>query len=1183
MQLKRLDAYGFKSFADKISIDFDSGITAIVGPNGSGKSNITDAIRWVLGEQSMKNLRGMKAEDIIFTGSAMRKALGIAEVSLVFENDGTLPLDFQEVCITRRLYRSGESAYYINRGKCRLKDIYDLFADTGIGHEGMSIIGQNRIDDILNSRPEERRTFFEETAGITKYKARKRETVRKITETENNLVRVKDIMHEIETQLEPLARHAEKTRAYNALMDSYKGTKLTVLVRSYEAARERKAESDALQRAAGDRALEAETKVRTLEAAKAANDRQIVGLDQKMREQAEKNEEVRAKLEQVNQDRARLMERRAQGDAERARIKARHEELTAVAQQTVTAIVCLTDEMARRKKDFEDLSTAMGENRKKADTLAARVEKQKEAVKEAQQEAADKQSLLMEKRQALAVLERDIKAGEDGRNDRAEARKTQEEKLRHLCELDEKLAHDLAVETAAEETARQEQTAAVAAQEIAERAAREAIDRVRQLESKRSQAEGNLKFLTRMQEGYEGFGRAAKAILKAQASWRAGISGAVAELIHVERVYVTAVEVALGGNIQNIVTKDTETAKAAIGFLKRGRFGRVTFLPLSTLVVRQPARLNCDKTDGVIGWANELAHADGAYQKAINFLLGRTLVVDTLDHALALAEKLGHRQRIVTLEGELLHPGGSLSGGSRQNKEASFLNRSSEIDTLRAEIASLKKDAAAAHEKSHAVARETTEAGIKERELRKTLAAHELRLLEIRTNQGGLKENMREQKRLVAEQKLAAEKFETTFAASQQRQDLLLHESKALEEEYEAVKSRAEKAVVLLENLLQDESDLKEYINGREVRRAILEQQTASAKKQIELRQEEKARNEEALRKTEQEEKALVDFMAASTDALCRMQEKAETMDLCLNKGKEAYDAIYKARMGCVEERDRIEGETKKASQALNKLREEIHKIDVQGAKLEIERKEQEETLLSSYGLTPERAAELAEDTDDETIHARLKSLKEEIDALGPVNPNAVREYEELKNRHAFMERQANDLVEAKGNLATILSDMDAAMTKQFKEAFAEIQVYFSDIFVRLFGGGKAEIKLLDEADVLNTGVEILVTLPRKKQQSLAALSGGERALTVIALLFSFLRYRPSPFSVLDEIDAPLDEANVKRFGGFLKEFADHTQFIVVTHRKGTMEVSDVMYGVTIEDAGISRILSVKLEDAVTA
>ena len=1177
--MKRLEAYGFKSFADKINIDFDKGITAIVGPNGSGKSNITDAIRWVLGEQNIRNLRGTKAEDIIFTGSAARKALGVAEVSLVFENNGELPVDFKEVVVTRRIFRSGESEFYINRSRCRLKDIYNLFADTGIGHDGMSIIGQNRIDDILNSKPEDRRAFFEETAGITKYRNRKRETLRKLEDMEGNLVRVNDIIHEIEVQLEPLAEQAEKKRKHNVLAEELEKYKLTGIHQKYAKFKVQAEELDGKLKVSRDQAIAADAEARTAEARKEQLDKEALDLDRAMEEQAKKNEEIQSRLKTVGNEMATLRERQEQSDAAKKRILAQREEIEAAIRSAEAQILEQQEQEEQQAKDLKLADDLLESERRKSSGLEARIREQKEKTQACDAKRDAQQAFLSERERELALIEKDVELGSDGQSEGEAALGDARKALGELQEELEQLQTEISEAQDARALLLQEQGAKEAERrQMEEHLAKLRKDLAETAQTLRNDS-GKLQFLERMQQDYEGFGKAARSVLKSGESWRKGVCGAVAELLKVPAEYVTAIEVALGGNLQNIVTEDTGTAKDAIAFLKRQRLGRVTFLPLSTIVVRRPGQEDLSREPGVIGYANGLAKVEERFQKIADFLLARTLVVDTLDNALALAKKQGYRMRIVTLEGELLSPGGSLSGGSSHHKEASFLNRSGEIASLKQRIGEYRKK-----EDSLRSQVEPSEAELRGLDADLTALAERLQQgdvhhAELRVSAESAEKRMEQEKARLEELLQQAEQRRKSFAELQRRRVETVHAVEEARKLLEAAEKEALHAGETLDDLEMDADDLAKYIHDRELNRVVLEQKLQRSKEGILLGQREKKRSEEQLARNRQEEEDLVTGLEGSASRLQELEQQNELFQEQHASGQAERDRLYEERMAKLAESNKQDKAAKEAARRRNAVEEQVHRMEISASRISMSMEECVERMLADYGLTPERAAEEAMDVPAEDLQKRMKELERGIEALGDINHNAIQQYEDLERRHGFMSKQSGDLVKAKEDLLVILKEMDDEMTKRFKEAFAQIQIYFGEIFVRLFGGGKAELRLLDEENVLDTGVEILVQLPEKKRQNLSALSGGERALTVIALLFSFLRYKPSPFSVLDEIDAPLDEANVVRFGTFLREFSTNTQFIVVTHRKGTMESVDTMYGVTIEDAGVSKILSVKIED----
>ena len=1180
MQLKRLEAYGFKSFADKITIEFDHGITAIVGPNGSGKSNITDAVRWVLGEQNIRNLRGTRSEDIIFAGSAQRRPLNIAEVSLIFDNDGTLPVDFREVAVTRRLYRSGESEYFINRSRCRLKDIYQLFADTGIGHDGMSIIGQNRMEDILNSRPEDRRAFFEETAGITKFRDRKRETVKKLTDTEANLLRVQDIMQEIETQLEPLARHAEKTRQYNALHEAYQKCKLTKFARSARREAERKAANEAKLQKVRDESLGFETAVKQAAAEREALQKEILELEQRMRDGAEANEALRQKLEAANREIAALEERQGQSGAEKARIEARRTELQAALVQSVREIGRLSGEAAEKKRKLAEADAHAEGQQERAAKMAAIVAERKKAAETLSKQREAKQEELAAAKQVLAILDRDIEAGSEGRAERQAAIAAAKAKQSSLEKQQQELTASLAEKEAALQQAVKAQQQARHAQQQAQQEKAALREQQEKLAQRAASLQEKIDFLQHMQEEYEGFGKAPKAVLQSKEPWHDGVAGAIAELLTIPAAYMTAIEIALGGNQQNIVTEDTETAKEAIAFLKRKHLGRVTFLPLSTLSVQYPKdrEKEAERGAGAIGWANELVEVEEKYRKAADFLLARILVVDTLDNALALAKKQDYRLRIVTLSGEFLAPGGSLSGGGRSHREASFLNRSGEIESLHEKRTAAREKLKEKQAEVQQAAEAAAEAERRQSEALALVQQQSVARAEARVSLERLKESLAAQAQVVQELFAADAKRQATFAENQNKRVLQARSVKLLVEAVEAAKKQAEESLLDLEDVEQDAAALGKCMQEEALQRTVLEQEWKRSAEQMALYRQEKQRGEQSLAELEQEEKQLATRTAESTARLQELERSSQGWQDSFDAAQKKQRDLYGLRMEKMAAGQELEAKGRELSRQLSR-KQEAHQLELLAAKIQMTLQDSQQAILHEFGLTPERALEEALDLEPQELRNRMQSLKRQMDAIGPVNPNAVEEYESLQKRHAFMKKQSTDLIEAKENLGRILAEMDEAMTKQFQSAFADIQRYFGEIFVRLFGGGKAELKMLDESDVLHTGIDILVTLPQKKRQSLAALSGGERALTVIALLFAFLRYRPSPFSVLDEIDAPLDEANVMRFGRFLQEFAEQTQFIVVTHRKGTMEVADTMYGVTVEESGVSRLLSVRLDE----
>lgn len=1178
LQLKRLAAYGFKSFADKAEIEFDKGITAIVGPNGSGKSNITDAVRWVLGEQNIRALRGIKSEDIIFTGSATRRALGVAEVTLTLLNEGTLPIDFNEVEIKRRFFRSGESEYYINQTRCRLKDIYALFADTGLGQDGMSVISQNNIDEILNSKPEERRLFFEETAGITKYRLRKKEAMSKLDAAEQNYLRVQDIMHEIETELEPLSEQAEKTRRYNELKGEYRRCRITELVMNYERFITQKEKFAAQIAEVKDKELETSTQKSSAEAQKEENNRELLRREDELRELSSANLSLHEEVEAAASEIRLFEERNQQRDSNQKRLNEEKQSL-------VEKLAADTDEREEIKSEAKLLAEKQSEfalelerAKKRAGEISKTIKEERQKYEESNKARENLQETLSEREKEYALLLRDIEADIEQsklkNKSQDEINAVLADKRKSLTKTEEELKSEAAKKA---ELTDEEKKLSGRQKKLLEE-----TNRSRQLAGSAKQyaeqAEAKLELLKKLQQEYDGFGKSVKAVLKSKANWRGNVCGAVAELIDVKPEHITAVDVALGAAAQNIVTTDAQTAKLAILFLKSGSYGRATFLPLDSLLERDNPDISV-RGAGIIGWLNNLVSTDEKYKKAVDFLLSRTLLVDNLDNALALAKKNKQRLRIVTLEGELLNPGGSISGGSHKQSENGFLNRSGEIVTLNA--AKEKKEAEAREHltKYNELKDETERVNTRIATIREELGELSLREAKLRFEAGRASEIIAEQERKLAELKEWQTRRELTFAKSQERKLMTAGAIEKLVAEIDKAKEETGKLRQKVAELEREATEQAKTVNDAERENAVLEQGV--------LRHKEKAlllsrTIEQTERDIESKEKELNELLAAdekSAFELEKLKKTKEERELKYAESLQKQQELYDARMKAVVDGQELDKKIAELAQRLTKLGNKTHSIELELSGVDFELAQCVKHMDEDFSLTPELAKAEKFETDENSLIKMMRELQEEIASLGAVNPQAVEEYENRKNRYEFLKRQMTDLTEAKQNLMRLVKDINATMTERFVEAFGKIKIAFNEIFSELFGGGTANVFLTDEKDVLNSGVEITVRLPEKRQQNLSALSGGERALTVIALLFAFLRCKPAAFSVLDEIDAALDEANIGRFSKFLHSFAENTQFIIVTHRKKTMEAADVIYGVTIEDAGVSKLLSVRLDN----
>ena len=1178
MRLKSFATYGFKSFAEKTELTFDKGITAVVGPNGSGKSNISDAIRWVLGEQSAKYLRGSKMEDIIFSGSSKRRPLGVAEVTLEFDNsDHALDMDFSEVSLTRRLFRSGDSEYAINKKNCRLKDILDLLADTGLGKGSMSIIGQNRIDEVLNSRPEERRALFEEAAGIAKYRLRKKEAVRRLDETGANLTRINDIKAEVDAQVEPLRAAAEKTQQYNALYAEQRQCRLTNFVHKLDnitglcqKLHEKKQllERELSQRLAALSVQEAQAAQLQAEA-----DRLNESFAKLMDEMKDKE----TALEKIRGQKAVLDERIINSRQSAEKLGARNIRLEQQADE-------LEKQMAALAAEFD----VVDKKRAKAEYSLQQLQQYEKNLNEISQQSenlkadvfADMQSLL-EARNALRVLEQEqerrVKRREVLKESITEAETVAgnvEEEYRQLLDKQARSGH--------EQKRLSDELEADGKQEEEYRRKLQTIRQQQGLcQKKLIETEARLNSLQRMQNSYEGFGYGIKNILKCNAPWRKNIIGVAAELLQTDEKYVTAIETALGESAQNLVTLDADTAKAAINYLKQQNGGRATFLPLDNIqerrLTQEEERLRSLK--GICGFAVDLVSCHEQAAKAIRFLLGRVLVAENIDAALSAARMAKFRLRVVTLDGDTINAGGSMSGGSRRHKEG-YLSRGRDIKRLEALLAEQRGEMLQLQE-----ALETEEDKQQKLSAKLQQGREQLRQYALMSSQLDLQLQHLSQKKRDAEERLLLllddrNAIAAEYMANRSKVQELRAKVKELEEQDSAAKQlledmqkkiAAEKSKVdAAENQLHDARLLAETSSAKvqlmSDRMKGLDSDTLQLRREITGNEQEQQRLQQLIEKCESEKQACD---KRSAELLQQLQET--------ESGKEEFR----------EERLRLQNQQQQAEEQAAAIRKQcsdsegsLKQLDIEMARYNNDREHVLMQLTEEYGLdeTAARNEELLE-LDSSELKKRESRLATAIAALGPVNHAAIEEYQAVKERSEFLNHQYDDLATARDNLQAVISEINSGMTRKFKEAFAEINKFFAECYVRLFGGGTAVLKLSEPDDLLNSGIDIEVQPPGKRLQSLYLLSGGERALTVIALLFALLSYRPAPFCILDEIDAALDDANIVRFSKFLRDFSQKTQFIIITHRKGTMECADIMYGVTMEESGVSKLLSVKINE----
>ena len=1183
MLLKKFEVFGFKSFADKTELEFSPGINAIVGPNGSGKSNISDAIRWALGEQSIRNLRGAKMEDVIFSGTTQRRPLGIAEVSLTFDNyDALLPLDFGEVTVTRRVFRSGESEYYINKTHCRLKDLQELLAGTGLGRESMAVIGQNKIDEILNSKPEERRLIFEEVIGIARYKQRRKDAVRKMDDTEQNLTRVRDIIAEIETQLDPLRESAEKTNRYNKLYAQYVQCKTTVFINRYDVAQVQLTRLAAEETKALDASIAASTQAsvaesdRELMGAELANaDEQLLFYDRVLAAGTLALQKADGRIQVGKERLEHILLRQSQLSAEENKLSQRMEFLKGNLAECEQKLATLLEEEAGAAREL--------------DTAASLLEKQNESIQTLQHQIHEARDLVFDQLQEVVDERNNLRQAE------REIETLAQQKIRLTREMEtltaeHKAAGELRQTKEAEYQSYLLQSEALAQSQISlakEREMLEVVLRQQQLQEKnvtnqRQECLSKRKVLASMQSAYEGFSFGSRSVLKSTLPWRKGILGAVAQLLTVPDAYVTAIETSLGAALQNIVTEDEQTAKAAVEFLKAGRLGRATFLPLESIRAQgsRDLELKASALSGSLGLASSLVETEPRFQVLKEMLLGRTLVATDLNAALRISRESGQRLRIVTLEGELINPGGAITGGRSSQKEQGYLSRQNEIDELARDIAQAEKQLEKIVEDLHDTSKKIAGNEQKQREARLSQSQAELQKNDI---ERGLVRWCQDEERLRLAVDTCRQEIEQGMNQAIQQAQL----AEAVRAKLEALHDReaenkgkiddwqAELIQTQLERDLQDKkvTDLRIRQNDFQHRRenAVADQSRQADEKERIDRQWKTLRTEAAgvEEQKEETERAVADASFEREDLVGKNA-----------RYREFRNELFVEKSRVLVEAQKLDRSLRDLKRRCHELEETLHAVRLDYTKYEFERKTCREQIEGQYNVTLEEAARNRIEAPTADIEAQARRCEAEIQEIGPVNPAAVDEYRRTADRYEFMQSQSVDLESAVASLRQIIADIDRTMAERFAVGFAEINTHFADIFVRLFGGGSATLELTSPDNVLESGVEIFVQPPGKRRQNLALLSGGERALTVISILFSFLAYRPAPFCVIDEIDSALDESNVRRFSEFLSEYSKHSQFIVVTHRKGTMEAADILHGVTMEDSGVSRLVSVKfLED----
>ncbi|MED3688891.1 chromosome segregation protein SMC [Peribacillus butanolivorans] len=1181
MFLKRLDVVGFKSFADKISIDFVPGVTAVVGPNGSGKSNVTDAVRWVLGEQSAKSLRGAKMEDIIFSGSDTRKPLNFAEVSLTLDNEtNTLPIDFHEVSVTRRVYRSGESEFFINNQGCRLKDIIELFMDSGLGREAFSIISQGKVEEILSSKAEERRVIFEEAAGVLKYKTRKRKAESKLTETQDNLNRVHDILHELEGQVEPLKIQSSLAKEYLEKKEELEQIEVALTVfeieelyAKWESLSQELEKHNEMEQQMGGQLHEREEHLKNVRGNLATLETSINGLQEILLNASEELEKLEGRKEVLKERKKNAAQNKSQLEKAIVEGEAAVERLSLQKERETEILNALNSEV----KGIQEI---LHEKQKSLGLFNSDIEAMIEVKKSDYIEWLNKQASAKNEKQYLLqqLTQQEHKNAKlDQENEKFLKERTDiTAKKKEYTQLMEKVTKQLEDHVSFFRNQQNKLNAAKDTYQKQETTLYKAYQFLQQAKSRKE-------LLEEMEEDYAGFFQGVKEVLKAKETLR-GIEGAVAELIKVPKEYETAIETALGGAMQHVVVEREEHAREAIFFLKKNRYGRATFLPLSVIKGREisPNQLSMLKNHAAfVGTGSSLIQYDERHAAIAANLLGTVIITTDLKGANDLAKMVQHRFRFVTLEGDVVNPGGSMTGGALKQKTTSLLSRKTELEELHQKLAAMESKT---NQLEKQVKQFKVDVGVQEQTLEQTRKTGETLRLQEQSLKGELRE-VELQERNVNDRLHLYDLDKNSYLEEQQQKTARLEE---LEELLDSCKTEIEELDRLIADMTKQKQSqqtskesLSEETNELRVTLASKRGQLQNQKEKMERLESDLAKETSRLAENKDDLGLLSNEMTDSSSGEETLEDMAQQKLLDKNRAIEEISVKKQEKAEMQSQVEAFEISLKEEGRLYKGIVEVIKDEEVKLTRLDVELENRLDHLREEYTLSFEGAKEqypLVMPVEE--AQKKVKLIKLAIEELGTVNLGAIEEYARVAERYEFLLSQKEDLQQAKDTLFQVIDEMDDEMKRRFADTFYAIREEFEQVFKALFGGGRAELKLTNQDDLLNTGVDIIAQPPGKKLQNLSLLSGGERALTAIALLFSILKVRPVPFCILDEVEAALDEANVVRFSQFLKKFSRETQFIVITHRKGTMEEADVLYGITMQESGVSKLVSVRMEES---
>ena len=1181
MYLKRLELQGFKSFADKTILEFKPGITSVIGPNGSGKSNISDAIRWVLGEQSMKSLRGAKSEDIIFAGTQSRKSLGFAEVSIVIDNsDAKLPIEYSEVTVTRKLYRNGETGYFINKTPCRLKDILELFMDTGIGKDGYSIIGQGKIDEILSNKSEDRRHIFEEAAGIVKYRTRKQESEKKMEQTKLNLLRINDILTEIEGNIEPLKAQSEKAKQYLNLREELKNIEVGLFVYNINTYKEKLEQIIKDEEIMTSQRNTENEKLTSIQSLKDSLKQELDEITTQIEQMQNIGFESTNKIEKINSEIGISKERIQNNIANKERLESEIQELkTRIGElqeeekqrQEKKANLFqnkekFEEELKQKEKELAKLTKTLSDKELEIEAKKQKIEtntdKKYEVLADINTQEANYENLEKRKKTLKIELENIISELDSTRDNKQELSK----KFYEIQSKRNIVSNNLQQETTEKESCMNK--------------IKDFEEEINKLNYQMNMKDARHKFLLETEKEKEGYIKSVKELLldcDKNSQLKKGMHGVLANLISVNKEYELAIEMCLGQALQNVVTETEEDAKKLVEHLRNNNLGRASFLPISSIRGKRIENVISNGMKGVIGIASDLVKCDKKYTQIVLNLLGRTVVVEDMNIGISLAKMNNYSFRIVTLKGDVISSSGSITGGSVATKTVNILGRSREIEELEKEIKKLSKKIEEITLQKQKYLESITEVIEKVAGLEKELqdieivyAAENQKMVSIEENIYKLEQ--RRDKLKEEELSINKQKEESIKQKEEKEQEVekLNSEIKSLSEEVEQFATVNKDNQKYIDDLNFDITNFKISVSS------FIESEASIEEFVERIRQEILNNNNNIENKNNTLNQAIKENAELQTK-IDNLNSEIEQIKAEVNNSSENIEKLKQLRTEKNELLDKKEEEITNQFSILEGLKEQIVKMDFKKTKLEQDIEQLINTLWDEYEITPNNAGEYKKPNNIAQAQKEVSSIREKIKDLGSINIDSIEEYKKISERYDFMCEQRLDLENTVAKLRKVISEMTQTMEQQFKEKFEIINKNFNEVFIELFGGGKAELILTDEDNVLECGIDIRVQPTGKKLQNMMLLSGGEKAFTAIALLFAILKINPAPFCILDEIEAALDDVNVYRFAEYLKKFSQASQFLVITHRKGTMEVADTVYGVTMEENGISKLLSMKL------